>query len=207
MAQTNNVEQSSKVCESSEYIKQVKNFANYIHKEYIEQSDERILLICAADNDVPGTQGCMTHILTGNKQLGVTAVSEMMRQEEFNLLFRMARVMNNDDEDFADVINIKRRHLRRLYALAVVELLWTLSLIAFLIFGISNWISTISNLLLMVLVGYYLSGEISKIRRQIKGLQNECKDDRAAKAAHSLATFFEMLKRKLQENDTDDEDE
>lgn len=207
MAQTNNVEQSSNVCERSEYIKQVKDFASYIHKEYIEQSDERILLICAADNDVPGTQGCMTHILTGNKQLGVTAVSEMIREKEFNLLFRMARVMNNDDEDFADVIHIKRRHLRRLYALAVVELLWTLSLIAFLIFGISNWISTISNLLLMVLVGYYLSGEISKIRRQIKGLQNECKDDRAAKAAHSLATFFEMLKRKLQENDTDDEDE
>ena len=207
MAQTNNVEQSSNVCERSEYIKQVKDFASYIHKEYIEQSDERILLICAADNDVPGPHGCITHILTGNKQLGVTAVSEMIREKEFNLLFRMARVMNNDDEDFADVIHIKRRHLRRLYAWVSVLALWSLGILILQLMGAGDWFSTITNILVMIIACSTVCWQIATIRRQIKGLQNECKDDRAAKAAHSLATFFEMLKRKLQENDTDDEDE
>ena len=185
----------------------MKDFANYIQKEYIEQSDERTLLICAADNDIPGTQGCVTHILSGNKQLSVTAVSEMMRQEEFSLLFRMARVMNSEDEDFSDVIHIKRRHLRRLYAWVSVLALWSLGILIIQLMGAGDWFSTITNILITTSACSFVGRQIATIRRQIKRLQNECKDDRAAKAAHNLATFFEMLKHKLQENDTDDEDE
>lgn len=184
----------------SEYIKRVVDFAKYMQKEYIGESGDKCLLISAGDRNVDANKKGIIHAVVGNKEMVIANMVSLMKQKETAEIFRMARIVNNDVDDFADVISGKRHRLRILYGLSAISALWVLLLVVFTAFGMSNWITTISNLLLMGYVAYLLVREICTLRRQITRLEDDCQEDSKERQKQAVA---DILKKIIREHDDD----
>jgi hypothetical protein len=176
-----------------------------MQKEYINNCDDRSLLICAVDGSIGNSQGGMMHLMLGSRVLATTGLASMMQQEGFDRVFSMARVTSTDDYYTEDAITSKRRQLRKLYGMAGFAAFWVLFILGFQIAGIGNLITTVSNLLLMAYIGLVLYREIMPLRRQIARLKTTISEEKEARLKHRLATFFGEMMRRSQMDDNDDE--
>lgn len=206
MIDNRQTQETAEVRENSEFIKTIESFARYMHKEYIEDSDGRSLMISACDRFTDDSQGGMMHIMLGNKTMITAGLASMMRQDGLGDMFRMARIVSTDDDDMSDVINSKCHRLRKLYVISAFSALWTLCVVGFLIVGIANWITTISNLLLLTYLGFILFREIRPLRRQIARLKAADREEQEARMKHRMFTFFNEMVRRTMMNDDDDDD-
>lgn len=177
----------------SEYIKRVVDFAKYMQKEYIDESGDKCLLISAGDRNVDANKKGIIHAVVGNKEMVIANMVSLMKQKETAEIFRMARIVNNDVDDFTDVISGKRHRLRILYGLSAISALWVLLLVVFTAFGMSNWITTISNLLLMGYVAYLLVREICTLRRQIARLEDDARDELKERLTRDILNSFKGM--------------
>lgn len=184
----------------SEYIKRVVDFAKYMQKEYIDESGDKCLLISAGDRNVDANKKGIIHAVVGNKEMVIANMVSLMKQKETAEIFRMARIVNNDVDDLINVISGKRHRLRILYGLSAISASWVLLLVVFTAFGMSNWITTISNLLLMGYVAYLLVREICTLRRQITRLETDCQEDSKERQKQAVA---DILKKIIREHDDD----
>lgn len=205
MTDNRQTQEAAKVREKSEFIKRIEDFANYMQKEYIDEGN-RSLLISAGDSSIADSQGGMAHIMLGDRAMNMAGLASMMRQDGFGDLFRMARIVSTDDDGMGDVISNKRRRLRMLYGMAALSASWTLCIVGFQIVGIGNWITTVSNLLLMAYIFFILWREILPLRRQVARLKAaESEEQEARKRRNMAALFFESLHHLMQRDDDDDE--
>lgn len=177
----------------SEYIKIVVDFAKYMQKEYIDESGDKCLLISAGDRNVDANKQGIIHAVVGNKEMVIANMVSLMKQKETAEIFRMARIVNNDVDDLINVISGKRHRLRILYGLSAISALWVLLLVVFTAFGMSNWITTISNLLLMVYVAYLLIREICTLRRQIARLEDDARDELKERLTRDIHNSFKEM--------------
>jgi hypothetical protein len=190
---------------TSEYIKAAENFARYAHKEWVEEdADERAMLMCCVDRTTPDGTGLMT-IATGDKDLITAAVMQMMEDENLGEVFRKARVVSETAGDMSENIRSTRRRLRTFYGLAVLSVFWTVCIVAFQIAGVANWITTVSNLLLMAFVGLQVGHDIVERRRMLNRLTSAQRRDREERMEHHARAFFDAL-RKHMEQDGDEEE-
>ena len=152
--------------EKSAFINQVTSFAEYMQKEFINDSDGDLGLIISAtdhtyDKDDDGRTGAC-HVVLGGRAVNVASLASMMQQDEMQDLFRKARILSSTDGSngyMADELRRLRRRLRWTYAAGAFCALWTLALIALqLIFG-GSWAITVCSVLLMLATGANLAGQ------------------------------------------------
>ena len=205
MTDNRQTKEAATVRERSEFIKRIEDFAKFMEKEYIDDSDERSLLISATDRSIGESQGGMMHIAVGDKTLTTAGLASMMQQDGFDEMFRMARVVSTDDDDISDVIRDKRHRLHVDYGIAVILGVWTLCIVAIGVAGIMHWVLTITNLALMAFTWLNVWREIRPLRRQIGRLEASCQKDRIERTRRKMeALLFDSL-RHLTRQDNDDD--
>ena len=206
MTDNRQTKEAATVRERSEFIKRIDDFAKFMEKEYIDDSDERSLLISATDRSIGESQGGMMHIAVGNKTLTTAGLASMMQQEGFDEMFRMARIVSTDDDDISDVIRDKRHRLHVDYGIAVILGVWTLSIVAIGVAGIMHWVLTITNLALMGFTWLNVWREIRPLHRQIGRLEASYQQDHKERTRRKMeALLFDSLRHLTRQDKDDDE--
>lgn len=191
---------------TSEYIKAAESFSKYAHKEWIEDySDERAMLMCCIDHTVPDGTGMMG-VAAGNKDLITAAVMAMMQDDDLGEVFHKARVVSETTGDMDENVRSTRIRLRTFYILAVVVSLWTLFVVGLKVWGISDWITTISNLLLIAFIGLQLNHEIINRRRMLKRLLIAQHNDHEERLERKLQSMFDKMMKRMEDDDEDDDE-
>ena len=197
--------------EKSAFINQVASFAEYMKKEFTDDSDGDLgLIICAADHTSDEQMGAC-HIVLGGCTVNVTSLASMMQQDEMQDLFRKARILSSTDGSngyMADELRRLRRRLRWTYAAGAFCALWTLALIALqLIFG-GSWMITVCSVLLMLATDANLAGQALDLRLKTRCLADSIDSDlqerRNMLGAAIMSTLVQMAHR---DRDDDDDDE
>ena len=202
-----NTAEAKELRERSEFIKRVTDFAQYMQKEYVDESDgELAMMICASDRSFSDEKAGAAHIVMGGRATMTAAVASMMQEERMGEIFRVARMVAGDAQSIKGNVGGLRRRLRTSYCLAGLSAAWTLCIGGFQVFGIANWITTVSNLLLMAFVGFQLYGLIRDLRRKLQAIEREERRDRRDRVQMGMAAFAEMMRRMAQRNDEDEED-
>ncbi len=196
---------AEKLRNSSEFIKTAESFASYAHKEWIlDCADQRALLMCCVDRTVPDGTGSMG-VATGNGNLISAALMLLQKDGTISRIFRDARLASDTAEDYDEMIRDTRNFLRTAYCLSAVVVFWTLCVIAFQILGIAHWITTVSNLLLIVWMVYRLGYEIKHARRKMKRLTKAARRERANRLEQKIRSFMDALTKRNSEKDDEDE--
>ena len=196
----------------SEYVKAADDFSRYAHKEWVSGSDgERALLMCCIDKTTPDGMYVL-NVSTGNKDLIAAGVAKMMQDDDLDNVFRTARIASETYDGLEESVRNYRSKLRTLYFIETVNILWTLCVIGFQVFGIANWITTVSNLLMMTFFIFLTGREIAKTRRITKRLAQAVRRDIAERTIARANSAFEDVLRRLKtecggDDDEDDDDE
>jgi len=200
--------------EKSAFINQVASFAEYVKKEYINDSDGgKGLLICAIDrtcgkDDNKQTGAC--HIVLGGRAVNVASLASMMQQDEMQDLFRHARILSSTDDSngyMADELRRLRRRLRWTYSAAAFCGLWTLALIALQFIVGGSWTITVCSVLLMLATDANLAGQTLDLRRKTRRLADSIDEDRQERRNMLGAAMMGMLAQMAHRDRDDDDDE
>ena len=200
--------EAQEVRQRSEFIKRVHDFAHFMQKEYIDECDgELALMLCAMDKNVGDGKAGAAHIVIGGMRTMTAAVASMMQQDGIGEIFRVARMAAGEMESEHRDIEGLRRKLRVGYGIVGLTVFWTLCLIGLQVWGVANWITTVSNLLMMVFLGYLLWRTIRDQRRTLKRIEEEEKNERRERLDRAMGMFSAMLKDIAgRMNHDDDED-
>jgi len=203
-------ETAQQLREKSAFINQVASFAEYMKKEYIDDSDGDMgLIICAADHTADERTGAC-HVVLGGRAVNVASLASMMQQDEMQDLFRHARILSSTDGSngyMADELRRLRRRLRWTYAAGAFCALWTLALIALqFIFG-GSWMITICSMLLMLATDTNLAGQALDLRRKTRHLADSIDSDRQERRNMLGAAMMGMLSQMAHRDRDDDDDE
>lgn len=196
--------------EKSAFINHVASFAEYMKKEYINDSDGDLgLIICAADHTADEQMGAC-HIVLGGCTVNVASLASMMQQDEMQDLFRKARILSSTDGSngyMADELRRLRRRLRWTYAAGAFCALWTLALIPLqLIFG-GSWMITACCVLLMLSTDTNLAGQVLDLRRKTRRLADSIDSDRQEHRNMLVAAMMSTLAQMAHRDRDDDDDE
>jgi len=204
------------VRQESEFIKRVEDFARYMDPEYITDGDNpRSLCIIAADClDEKRGRHAMAHIMLGDNRTVHCAIRSMM--EDNDRFSALVHELCDDDggdrsvEDLNEEIGRKQKRLAFSMWMTVGVAAWSATIIALLVLGVVNWITTVSNLLLMAWCAMLTGSDIKALRSGMEKLKQQRK--RAAgrqKMMSRVAQFGEFLRqmRAQIEEDAGDDDE
>jgi hypothetical protein len=203
--------------QESEFIKRIEDFARYIGPEYITaDNNPRSLCIIAADClDAESGKHAMAHVLLGNNRVGRCALRSMM--EDNDVFAAQIHELFDDDgenrtvEDLDEEIGSKQKRLTVSVWVTVGIGMWAAVIIAMLIAGVANWITTVSNLLLMAWTAWLVIRDILSLRRSLGRLRQQRK--RAAgrqkmmNRVSQFADFLRQMRAQIEEDAGDDDDE
>ena len=199
--------EAREVRKQSEFLKRVHDFAEYMQKEYISESDSEISLFISANDSTLGDDkiGRMQCVM-GREALVVTGLASFMEEGDNRELFRTARRMADDYDDLPQRRKELRRQRRVLYTLMTVSALWTCAIILFQVFGIGNWITTVSNLLLMTYVGLQLWSFRADLCRKLARLREDESDHRRNMIERGIGEAMQRFFSKFHREQDDDEE-
>lgn len=199
--------EAREVRRQSELLKRVHDFAEYMHKEYISESDGEMSLFTSANDGTLGDDkvGRMQCVM-GREALVVTGLASLMEQGDNRELFRVARRMADDYDDLPERRKELRRQRRMLYMLISITALWTCCIILFQVFGIGNWITTVSNLLLMTFVGLQLWSFRADLRRKFVRFREDESDHRRNMIERGIGEAMQRFFSKFHREQDDDEE-
>ena len=190
---------------SSEFVSAVDSFARYASEEWVRgNGDNRAILIGCVDALASDDGTVVVCASAGAPSLLTAAVSSMMRSEDLGGVFNEARILSGCAPDTEKQEKEERRRLRTSYMQAAVSALWTLFLVVYWAIGLSNWLTTLSSVLLMAVCIMLLWRDISARRRQLEELRSL----RRREAEDMAASAAGMLRRVMRGNrDEDDEND
>ena len=190
----------------SEFIKRVYDFARFMQSEHIDNGD-RAMLICAIDGEVGEGRAGMAQIVLGEPRMVTAGLSSMMSEERTSHIFRAARAASAmEDSSLEDAISEKRKKQRTLYGYSVLVGVWAVALVAFWVAGIANWITSVSNLLLVSFYAFMLYILIRDNRRQLKRLKIKENQEMKDKVDYRMAKMFNEIASRMHLNDENDDD-
>lgn len=203
-------ETTQELRKKSAFINQVTSFAEYMKKEFTDDSDGDMgLIICAADHTADErTDAC--HVVLGGRAVNVASLASMMQQDEMQDLFRKARILSSTDGSngyMADELRRLRRRLRWTYGVAAFCGLWTLALIALQLIVGGSWKITICSVLLMLATGANLANQALDLRCKTRRLADSIDGDRQERRNMLGAAMMGMLAQMAHRDRDDDEDE
>jgi len=198
--------EAQQVRQQSEFLKRVHDFAEYMQKEYIAESDgEMSLLINASDGTLGNKVGRMQCVM-GQEALVVTGLASFMEEGENRELFRAARRMADDYDDLPQRRKDLQRQRRVLYTLMTVSALWACAIILLQMFGVANWKTTVSNLLLMTFIGLQLWSFRADLRRKLARLHEDEIDHRRNMIERGIGEAMQRFFSKFRREQDDDEE-
>lgn len=190
----------------SEFIRQVQAFANYMAKEYVEPADGDIAMLLLAIDDTGAEKNAHLHCTMGSRMLIAADIADMMRDKKWGRdLFRNARIMAGGDEGATDeLLHRNRRRLRIDYAVLALPASMVIFTTALAIVSSTyNWTDAVGIALLMGTNILLIARDILDRRRQIARIRAERNSEDKERAEAAAKTFFDMLRRRM--NDDDDE--
>ena len=199
--------EAREVRRQSEFLKRVHDFAKYMHKEYIAESDgEMSLFISANDSTLADDKVGRMQCVMGSEALVATGLASLMEEGDNRELFRAARRMADDYDDLPQRRKELRRQRRVLYTLMTVSALWACAIILLRVFGIVDWINTITNLILTAFVGLQLWSFGIDLRHKTARLREDESDHAHYVADRKLEEIMRQFINKFRrEQDDDDE--
>lgn len=199
--------EAREVRRQSEFLKRVHDFAAYMHKEYISESDgEMSLFISANDGTLGDDKVGRMQCVMGREALVVTGLASLMEQGDNRELFRAARRMADDYSDLPQRRKELRRQRRVLYVLSGATVLWACAIILLQVFGVANWITTVSNLLLMTFIGLQLWSISTDLRRKLARFREDESDHAHYVADRKLEEIMRQFINKFRREQDDDEE-
>ena len=199
--------EAREVRRQSEFLKRVHDFAKYMHKEYIAESDgEMSLFISANDSTLADDKVGRMQCVMGSEALVTTGLASLMEDGDSRELFRAARRMADDYDDLPQRRKELRRQRRVLYTLMTVSALWACAIILLRVFGIVDWINTITNSILTAFVGLQLWSFGIDLRHKTARLREDESDHAHYVADRKLEEIMRQFINKFRrEQDYDDE--
>ena len=198
--------EAQQVRQQSEFLKRVHDFAEYMHKEYISESDGEMSLFISANDSTLGNKVGRLKCVMGSEALVVTGLASFMEEGDNRELFRAARRMADDYDDLPQRRKELRRQRRVLYALSGATVLWACAIILLRVFGIVDWINTVSNSLLTAFVGLQLWSFGIDLRHKTARLREDESDHAHYVADRKLEEIMRQFINKFRrEQDDDDE--
>ena len=197
--------------EKSAFINQVTSFAEYMQKEFINDSDGDLgLIICAADHTADERTGAC-HIVLGGRAVNVASLASMMQQDEMQDLFRKARILSSTDGSngyMADELRRLRSRLNRDYAFLVLPIGYSLLLAVLTVFSSAfHLTTTIASVFLMAFLTMLIVGDIKDLRRKTRRLADSIDGDRQERRNMLGAAMMGFLAQMAHRDRDDDDDE
>lgn len=199
--------EAQQVRQQSEFLKRVHDFAEYMQKEYIAESDGEMSLFISANDGTLGDDkiGRMQCVM-GREALVVTGLASFMEEGDNREMFRVARRMADDYYDLPQRRKELRRQRRVLYTLISITALWTCCIILFQVFGIGNWITTVTNLLLATFIGLQLWSFRADLRRKLARFREDESDHQRNMIERGIGEAMQRFFSKFQREQDDDEE-
>lgn len=199
--------EAQQVRQQSEFLKRVYDFAEYMHKEYIAESDgEMSLFISANDSTLADDKVGRMQCVMGSEALVVTGLASLMVEGDSRELFRAARRMADDYDDLPQRRKELRRQRRVLYTLMTVSALWACAIILLQVFGVADWITTVSNLLLTTFIGLQLWSFRADLRRKLARLREDESDHRRNMIERGIGEAMQRFFNKFHREQDDEEE-
>lgn len=199
--------EAREVRRQSEFLRRVYDFTEYMQKEYIAESDGEMSLFISANDSTLGDDkiGRMQCVM-GREALVVTGLASFMEEGDYRELFRTARRMAGDYDDLPQRRKELRRQRRVLYVQMTVSALWACAIILFQVFGIANWITMVSNLLLMTFIGLQLWSFRADLRRKLARFREDESDHRRNMIERGIGEAMQRFFSKFRHEQDDDEE-
>lgn len=190
----------------SEFIRRAQAFASYMAKEYAEPADGDIAMLLLV-LDATGTENTVHLRCTmGNRMRIAADIADIMRDKEWGRdLFRNARIMAGGDDGATDeLLRRNRRRLRIDYAVLALPVIMVIFTTAPAIVSPAyKWADAVGMAILMGFNILLIVRDILDRRRQIARILAERHSEDKERAEAAAKTFFDMLRRRM--NDDDDE--
>lgn len=201
--------------EKSAFINHVTSFAEYMQKEFINDSDGDMgLIICASDRTYDKASDERTgacHIVLGDRAVNTASLASMMQHEQMQDLFRKARILSSTDGSngyMADELRRLRSRLNRDYAFLVLPIGYSLLLAVLTVFSSAfHLTTTIASVFLMVFLTMLIVSDIKDLRRKTRRLANSIDSDRQERRNMLGAAMMGMFAQMAHRDDDDDDDE
>jgi hypothetical protein len=190
----------------SEFIRRAQAFANYMAKEYAEPADGDIAMLLLALDATGAEQTAHLHCTMGNRMRIAADIADIMRDKEWGRdLFRNARIMAGGDEGATDELLRRNRHRLRIdyavLALPIIMVIFTTALA--IVSPTYKWTDALGVAMLMGTNILLIVRDILDRRRQTARILAERHSEDKERAEAAAKTFFDMLRRRM--NDDDDE--
>ena len=204
-------ESAQQLREESAFINQVASFAEYVKKEFIDDSDgDKGLIVCAADyTDDDRTGAC--HVVLGGRAVTVASLASMMKQDEMQDLFRKARIVSSTDGSngyMSDELRRLRRRLNRDYAFLVLPIGYSILLAVLTAISPAFPLSTtIACVFLMAFLTMLTVSDIKDLRRKSRRLADSIDGDRQERRNMLGAAMMGMFAQMAHRDRDDDDDE
>jgi len=199
--------EAREVRQRSEFLRRVHDFAEYMQKEYISESDGEMSLFISAGDSTLGENGVgRVQCVMGQQWMVATGLASLMEDGDSRELFRAARRMADDYDDLPERRKELRRQRRVLYTLMSLSALWACAIILLQVFGIANWITTVSNLLLMAFIGLQLWTFRADLKRKLARFREDESDHRRNMIERGIGEAMQRFFNKFHREQDDDED-
>jgi len=198
--------EAQKVRQQSEFLKRVYDFAEYMQKEYIAESDGEMSLLISANDGTLGSKVGRMQCVMGREALVVTGLASFMEEGDYRELFRAARRMADDYDDLPERRKDLQRQRRVLYTLMTVSALWACAIILLQVFGVANWITTVSNLLLTTFIGLQLWSFRADLRRKLARFREDESDHQRNMIERGIGEAMQRFFSKFRREQDDDEE-
>ena len=197
--------QNGERCDS-EFIRQAQAFANYMAKEYAEPANGDIAMLLIALDATGAENTDHLHCTMGNRMRIAADIADIMRDKEWGRdLFRNARIMAGGDDGATDeILRRNRRRIRIDYAVLALPIIMVIFTTALAIVSTTyKWTDAVGMAMLMGFNILLILRDILDRRRQTARIRAERHSEDKERAEAAAKTFFDMLRRRM--NDDDDE--
>jgi hypothetical protein len=198
---------AQEVLPQSEFLRRVHDFAEYMQKEYIAESDGEMSLFISAGDSTLGENGVgRVQCVMGQQWMVASGLASWLEDDDHREIFHQARRMADDYDDLPQRRKELCRQRRVLYTLMTISALWACAIILFQVFGISNWIATVSNLLLMTFIGLQLWTFRADLKRKLARFREDESDHRRNMIERGIEESMRRFFSKFHREQDDDEE-
>ena len=195
-------EVEQKIRQKSAYLKQVHDFARYIRKEYIDPNNGEMTLFISA-TDFTDTNLSFSASL-GNKDYAISGLASLVSQNpNAKRMFDITSAIAGDFE--FDVYNLKEKKKQKRFIIftSVLFVLWSIAVTLFRVFNIINWVTAISNSLLLVFLFFKIYTTYQENKQSTQAIQGRLNDRSNIAMAHKMIE----MQRAMRNNQSEDEDD